>query len=45
LRRYRDGKVFECKKNEYEEYHNASESDSYFLDVPEPTDEWVTHNQ
>ena len=36
------GKVFEYDKNEYEEYYNASEADSYFLDVPEPTYEWVT---
>jgi len=36
------GKVFEYDKDEYMGYHNASETESYNLDVPEPTDEWVT---
>ena len=35
------GKVFEYDKNEYEAYYNTSDAESYYLDVPEPTDEWV----
>jgi len=36
------GKVFEYDKEEYNNYYNASEADSYYLDVPEPINEWVT---
>lgn len=36
------GKVFEYDKDEYLAYCNSSEAESYSLDVPIPTNEWVT---
>jgi hypothetical protein len=36
------GKVFEYDADEYMAYYNAGEAESYFLNVPEPTNEWVT---